>query len=65
MVIFNVAEYDFTFYVNGLAGDSWKLIGNNEAFDHVNGVEGEYNKIEGGDQAFNLPAEAIRVWVRE
>jgi pullulanase/glycogen debranching enzyme len=65
MVILNSAEYNFTFYVNGLAEGKWKLIGNNQKFDHVKGVKGPYEHLKGGNQVINLPPEAIRVWVKE
>ncbi|WP_235297936.1 alpha-amylase family glycosyl hydrolase [Portibacter marinus] len=65
MVILNSAEYPFTFYVNGLAEGKWRLIGNNDHFDHFNGVKGKYSTLSGRDQVFDLPPEAIRVWVRE
>lgn len=66
-VLINTAEYDFTFYVNELPAGKWKLIGNNEAFDHLNGVEGEAEQqtLYGGNLAIRLPEEGIRVWVKE
>lgn len=65
MVILNSAEYDFIFHVNNLPAGSWRLIGNNDSFDHVHGVSGEYSKLQGGNHSLNLPAEAIRVWLKE
>jgi pullulanase/glycogen debranching enzyme len=65
MVILNSAEYDFTFHVNGLPKGKWKLIGNNDSFDHINGVKGPYANLSGGNHSFNLPSEGIRVWIKE
>ncbi|WP_235290725.1 alpha-amylase family glycosyl hydrolase [Portibacter lacus] len=65
LVLLNSAEYDFTFYIHELSEGNWKLIGNNEAFDHVKGVSGDYSILKGGDHAINLPPEGMRVWVKQ
>lgn len=67
LILLNSAEYDFVFYVNELPQGKWKLIGNNDAFNHVKGVEGlpEENMLYGGNLTLKLPAEGIRVWVKE
>ncbi len=67
LVLINTAEYEFIYYVNGTENGRWKLIGNNEAFDHVNGVKDvpETESMSGNNLTIKLPPYGIRVWIKE
>ncbi|MEO1448282.1 MAG: alpha-amylase family glycosyl hydrolase [Bacteroidota bacterium] len=51
-----------------LPNGTWKLIGTEDAFDHVKGVKGPkaHRMLQGGQALnFTLPGPGLRVWVRE
>ncbi len=69
MVVMNVGEglgrMQFT-----LPEGNWKLIANNEMVDHINGIEKskedkEWLMLQGGEQTIALPAEQVKIWVRQ
>ncbi len=67
-VLLNAGNEAATFDKVTLPAGTWKLIANNQSIDHVRGVKDQKSlqKLKGGESlSLTLPAEGLRIWVRE
>lgn len=67
LVLLNTGNSPYIFEIPNLPVGEWKLIGNNQAID-IDGVKDEKDlmKFKGGStQQISLPAEGLKMWVKE
>ncbi len=63
LVLLNVGQKADTFHGVSLPEGTWRLIGNNQAVDHVRGVGGTpFSAI--GNIDFPVPATSLQIWLR-
>ncbi|MCI5082041.1 MAG: alpha-amylase family glycosyl hydrolase [Saprospiraceae bacterium] len=68
LVLLNASEEAYTFELIDLPKGKWKLIGNNQAIDHINGVKDKkaIQELRGGTPyKIELPGKGLKIWVRE